>query len=238
MENNPRAVFERLFGDSGTTDVQLRAIRACSRTAASSTRSRTSVRRSSRELGTGDRAKLTEYLDAVRDVERRIQNAEAAERRSCRSSSIRPAFRPRSTSTPKLMFDLQVLAYQCGHHARRHIHDGTRVHRPAVSGDRRARRASSDLAPPGRSGEAREARQDQHLPRRRCSRYFLEKLQATPDGDGTLLDHVTLIYGAGMSEQQRARSPRTCRSCWPAAARLGSRPVTTSGSRRARRWRI
>ena len=99
MENNPRAVFERLFGDSGTHRSRSCARRGCSRTAASSTRSRDRVARCSATLGTGDRAEA----DRVprRGARRRAAHPEGrgAERRSCRSSSSRPAFPPRSPST-------------------------------------------------------------------------------------------------------------------------------------------
>ena len=76
MENNPRAVFERLFGDSGTTDPELRKARLnkdASLLDSVSERAQTL----SKQLGGGDQTKLSQYLEAVRDVERRIQMAEA-----------------------------------------------------------------------------------------------------------------------------------------------------------------
>ena len=98
---HPRAVFERLFGDSDSTDRNVRA----RPNPAGSQHSRfghagcdATCRRG---LGPGDRAKLDEYLDAIRDVERRIQMAEEQSRRgSCRRWSGPSAFRPHMTSTP------------------------------------------------------------------------------------------------------------------------------------------
>ena len=93
-QNNPRVVFERLFGDSGSTDPKARLARLRQQRSVLDSvtrRSRAACRARSPQT---DRTKLTEYLDAIRDVERRIQMAEAAERpASCRSSIIPPAFR-------------------------------------------------------------------------------------------------------------------------------------------------
>ena len=75
MEINPRAVFERLFGDGDSTDPAARLARSRS-SAAFSTTSPASIDRLETELGTSDRNKLSEYLEAIRDIERRIQKAE------------------------------------------------------------------------------------------------------------------------------------------------------------------
>ena len=92
MENNPRVVFELLFGDSGTTDAAVRKARL--RKDASLLDSVTErADNLSRKLGAGDQAKLSQYLDAVRDIERRIQIAEAQSDRELRSSLSRRGFR-------------------------------------------------------------------------------------------------------------------------------------------------
>ena len=98
-ENNPRTVFERLFGDTGSTDPRARLARH----PAGPQRARFGLARKWRTLqgalGQGDRAKLVEYLDAIRDVERRIQKAEEQSGKSCRASIIPPASPPPTTTT-------------------------------------------------------------------------------------------------------------------------------------------
>ena len=111
MENNPRVVFERLFGDSGSTDPAVR--RARLRKDASLLDSVTErAGELSREIGARDRAKLAQYLDAVRDVERRIQMAEAQSGRELPVVD-QPAGIPGTLGEhARLMFDLQALAYE------------------------------------------------------------------------------------------------------------------------------
>ena len=112
METNPRAVFERLFGDQDTTDPTARLARVeTDRSILDSVNQR--VVELERRLGSGDRTKLAEYLEAVRAVERRIQLAEAEGARELPVFD-RPAGNVPATFTDyaKLMLDLQVLAYQ------------------------------------------------------------------------------------------------------------------------------
>ena len=161
MENNPRAVFERLFGDSGSTDPTARLARIQQdRSILDSVTARGRAPAADRS-GRAIARKLDEYLDAIRDVERRIQKAEeqsdqelplrrAARRhpghlRRAREADVRPAGAGLSDRPD----------------ARHHVHDGPRVQRPDVSADRRARCAPSDLASSERGGEDREAREDQ-----------------------------------------------------------------------------
>ncbi len=111
MENNPRAVFERLFGDSGSTDPEVR--RARLEKDASLLDSVTERARAlSRQLGSNDQAKLDQYLEAVRDIERRIQMAEAQSERELpvidQPAGIPDTFGEHS----RLMFDLLALAYE------------------------------------------------------------------------------------------------------------------------------
>ncbi|PYR34396.1 MAG: hypothetical protein DMF90_17335, partial [Acidobacteria bacterium] len=111
METNPRAVFERLFGDRGSTDRATRLARIeADRSVLDSVVKKAG--RLQQRLGSRDKAKLTEYLDAVRDVERRIQKAEE---QSAKELPVveQPAGAPdKFEDYAKLMFDLQVLAYQ------------------------------------------------------------------------------------------------------------------------------
>ncbi|MCY4263765.1 MAG: DUF1552 domain-containing protein, partial [Gammaproteobacteria bacterium] len=111
METNPRLVFERLFGDIGTTDASVRLQRIQKdRSLLDSVTER--VGELNHSLGAPDRTRLEQYLDAVRDVERRIQLAEAQSGREMPTLS-QPSGVPDSYEEhARLMFDLQVLAYQ------------------------------------------------------------------------------------------------------------------------------
>ena len=111
MEHNPRVVFERMFGDGGSTDPAIRqARRAQNRSLLDSVSEKAADL--ARGLGPSDAAKLTEYLDAVRDIERRIQRVEAQAARELPVFD-QPAGVPASFADyARLMFDLQVLAYQ------------------------------------------------------------------------------------------------------------------------------
>ena len=204
MEHNPRAVFERLFGDSDTTDPAVRAARLRRRRSIldSLTRTVTDLRR---VLGPADGAKLTEFLDAVRDVERRIQRIEEQRAREVPDLE-RPAGTPGSfPDQARLMFDLQVLAYQS---------DLTRVttfmigrefsgHTYPEIGVRDAHHPLSHHQHDARKLAALTTISTHHVTQ---LAYYLERLRATPDGDGSLLDHITLVYGAGMSDGN-AHSP-------------------------------
>ena len=195
-ENNPRVVFERLFGDGGTAE----------RRAAQARRNHSildsvldDLNRLQRQLGPGDRTVVGDYVDAVREVERRISGRRRAQRR--RTPDARAAdWRPRTLRRAR---EADVRAAVAGlprrHHARRHLHARTRVELPHLSGDRRHRRSPRPLASrridPSRSPSTRRSARYQA----QLFAWFLEKLQATPEGDGTLLDHSLFLYGAGLS---------------------------------------
>ena len=164
MEINPRAVFERLFGDSGSTDPDVRRARlAKDASLLDSVTERASDL--SRELGPSDRAKLIQYLEAVRDIERADSGGRAAERpRASRSRSTggNPEHirRARRADVRSARAGLRNGSHPCSH-----LYDGARDHGPHLPRDRRAGRPSSDLAPPKRSRKARKAEEDQPLPR-------------------------------------------------------------------------
>ncbi len=199
MENQPRAVFERLFGDSDNTtrDARLARIQADKSLLDSLVEE---VARLQRRLGEGDRVRLDQYLDAIRDVERRIQRAEqqidvelpAMERPS---GGIPPTFAEHA----RLMFDLQVLAFQC---------DMTRVITFLMSREVSPRTYTEiGISDPhhGLSHHQNNPASMQKLAtinRYHVEQlaYFLGRLAETPDGDGTLLDEVTLLYGCGISD--------------------------------------
>jgi hypothetical protein len=198
MENNPRAVFERLFGDSDSTDAAARRARLASQRSILDSLSET-VADLEGTLGQRDRAKLTEYLEAVRDVERRIQKAEAQG-----AQELPVVERPSgSLALPfdeyaKLMFDLQVLAYQS---------DLTRVITFMIGKELSSRTYPEIGVPEQHHPLSHHQNQPEKLEKltrvnvlhMSLFSYYLSRLAATPDGEGTLLDQVLLIYGSGMS---------------------------------------
>ncbi|HEY7172936.1 MAG TPA: DUF1552 domain-containing protein [Vicinamibacterales bacterium] len=206
MENDPRVVFERLFGDGGTTDAKTRAARLkTDRSILDAVTEKTASLQS--RLGAKDRAKLSDYLEAVRDVERRIQRAEEQSASNPEVPSVaQPAGVPtRYDDHAKLMFDLQVLAYQA---------DVTRVITFML-----AREISGRTYPEINVFEAHHpTSHHQNDPAKIATvkkintfhislfAYYLDRLRSTPDGDGSLLDHTLVLYGAGMSDSN-AHSP-------------------------------
>jgi hypothetical protein len=198
MENDPRAVFERLFGDSGSTDsaARLASIRR-NRSLLDSLMDKVSHLQGA--LGPNDRVRINEYLDAVRDVERRIQKAEEQSGNELPVLD-QPAGVPATFEEhAKLMFDLQVLAYQC---------DLTRVTTFMIGRELSGRSYPQIGIPEAHhplshhEGNPAKIEVMAKLNTYHVSQfaYFVDKLKSTPDGDGSLLDHVMLLYGAGMSE--------------------------------------
>jgi hypothetical protein len=197
MENNPRAVFERLFGDSTTTDPAARRDRL-GRDKSLLDSVVAKVADLKKSIGAGDEAKLDEYLEAVRDVERRIQRAENQSGRQlppldAPSGSVPSSF----ADYAKLMFDLQLLAYQS---------DITRVITFMI-GKELSVRTYPELGVPD-PHHPLSHHQDDPAKLEKLSRinvfhlqllaYYLDKLKSTVDGDGTLLDQTTILYGSGM----------------------------------------
>ena len=197
MEHNPRVVFERMFGDGGSTDPAARAVRLESnRSLLDSVVDKIGEVR--RGLGPSDAGKLTEYLEAVRDIERRIQRAEEQLDRELPAFD-QPAGVPATFAEhARLMFDLQVLAYQS---------DLTRVITFMVGREFSSRTYPEIGAPGGHhplshehSPESQRQLAAINIHHAEQVAYYLDRLRSTPDGDGTLLDHVLLYYGAGMCE--------------------------------------
>jgi hypothetical protein len=204
-QNNPRAVFERLFGDAGNTDPAARLARLRQQRSVLDSVAQ-EVARLQGSLGANDRLKLVEYLDSIRDVERRIQLAEQQ-----RDQNVpvvdHPAGIPATYDEHvKLMADLQVLAYQC---------DLTRVITLMLgrefSGVTYPQVAVPDAHHPitHHAGEVQKIAKVEKINAYHVTQfeYLLGKMRSTPDGDGTLLDHSTLIYGTGMGECN-AHDPR------------------------------
>jgi hypothetical protein len=198
-ETNPREVFERLFGDpeSNTTAKRLQRIKE-NRSLLDSVTS--DVAALQRRIGNGDKAKVSEYLDAVREVERRIQKAEADSASAVEIKMDAPAGIPAVYGDhAKLMFDLQALAFQS---------DTTRVSTFMMERETSSRRFPEiGLNEPHHSTThnpdvAARLENITMINTYQVSllAYFLEKLAKTPDGDGTLLDHSVIVYGSGLSD--------------------------------------
>ena len=197
MEHKPRAVFERLFGDGDSTDsasrlARLRKNKSILDFVASD------VSRQMNQLGEGDRAKLNEFFDSIRDVETRVQKAEANATKELPTVE-RPVGIPQYEEHAKLMFDLLHLAFQT---------DTTRVSTFMLA------REYSELVYtnigvtephhplthhrgiPSRIAQAGQI----NVYHAKLYNHFLDRMASTPDGDGTLLDHSMLLYGAGMGD--------------------------------------
>ena len=194
-EAHPRIVFERLFGEGGSIEDRRAALR---RKASLLDWVSEDVARLRRKLGPEDRNKVSQYLDTIREVERRIQKAEAQTVDNVLPDLDRPVGVPAAYADhARLMFDLQVLALQG---------DVTRVITFQL-----AREASTRTYPEAGISEphhplthhgnnpekiAKVAKINQfHVS---LFAYFLEKLKATREGNGTLLDHSLYLYGSGM----------------------------------------
>jgi len=198
MEHNPRVVFERLFGEGGTTTERLARL--------SEDRSildavREDMARLQQKLGPEDRGRMSQYLDAVREIERRIQRVEAqADEAELPENLARPVGIPESFDEhARLMFDLQALAFQA---------DITRVFTFLVG-----REQSAQSYPEIGVPDAHHATSHHQLDPAKLEQYakintyhvdllsgFLQRLQSTPDGDGSLLDHSLILYGGGISD--------------------------------------
>lgn len=197
-EVNPRAVFERLFGDNESTDPRVRLARSQKdRSLLDSVM--TSIVRMQQRLGSTDRAKLTQYLDAVRDVERRIQKTETQRDRELPSMTVPAGTPPSLEEHGKLMFDLLTLAFQA---------DLTRISTFMITRELSTRTYPElgisenhhPLSHHGGNPEKLVKLAKLNVFHMTMFAYFVEKLRATPDGDGSLLDHVMLTYGSGMSD--------------------------------------
>ena len=196
-QNNPRLVFERLFGDSRSTDPKER--RGRMRQQKSILDSVTQeVSRFKGALPQSDQTKLTEYLDSVRGVERRIQNAETENRQL--PLVDRPDGIPANWEDHiKLMFDLMVLAYQS---------DLTRIITLMVGHEQSGMTYPQIGVPDAHHPISHHQREPEKVAKTakinayhvKMFTYLLERLRDTPDGDGTLLDHITMIYGAGIAD--------------------------------------
>ena len=201
METNPRAVFERLFGEAGTA-AERRARIAKERSILDSVVEEANDLQ--RGLGARDRARLTDYLDNVREIERRIQQQEARGAMQVDAPDAPIGVPDSFDEHVALMFDLLAAAYQA---------DITRVFTFMMS-----RELSQRTYPQiGVTEQHHSVSHHQNNPEKmaqvvkintyyaRMYAKFLEKLRSTPDGDGSLLDHSLIVYGAGMADSNVPR---------------------------------
>ena len=199
MEMNPRMVFERLFGDGDSTDPAAR-LKSLKEQRSILDYISGDIDRLETGLGKSDRGKLSEYLDAVRDIERRIQKAEE------QNAELKMPLLERPVGVPaefedhaKLMIDLQVLAFQA---------DLTRVitFMIAREGSQRSYRqigisdGHHNMTHHQNDPEKIEATIKIDTYHAKLFAYMLEKMQATRDGEGTLLDHSMLLYGSSICD--------------------------------------
>lgn len=197
MENNPRVVFERLFGEGGKAMARIKELRR-DRSILDSVLG--DLSRLERSLGPGDRHTISAYVDSIREFEQRLQRTEQRAANSPETPlggplGVPPSFKDHA----EMMFDLQLLAYQG---------DVTRV----VS-FQMARELSSRAYPEVGVAEAHhDISHHQNNPERMEKNskintfhvglfaHLLERMANTPDGDGTLLDHSIMMFGAGLGD--------------------------------------
>lgn len=195
-EVHPRIVFERLFGDGGSSTERLARVQATGSILDSVIAEANQL---AGTLGAGDSRKLDEYLDSVREIERRIQSAES---RGAQDIDLpeRPTSIPETyEEQARIMFDLQVLAYQA---------DMTRISSMIMARELSGLSYPNIGVPEGHHSISHH-RDDPELidKKSRVDTYhiqlfaeYIEKLAATPDGERSLLDQSLILYGGGMGD--------------------------------------
>jgi hypothetical protein len=194
-EPDPRMVFERLFGDGGSARDRAAELKKNRSILDWVTEDMAKLQR---KVGARDRTKIDQYLDSVREVERRIQNAEQKSSASPIPSLERPTSVPENWEEHvKLMYDLQVLALQA---------DVTRVITFQMAREASTRTYPQIGVPEAHHPVSHHVNDAEKLGKLAkinayhvsLFAYLVGKLKATPDGDGTLLDHTTYLIGSGM----------------------------------------
>jgi len=200
MELNPQVVFERLFGD-GSTPEERAARREQDRSLLDSVTQ--SLARLKKQLEPADRAKLDEYTDDIREIERRLAIAKKASGTVSSEGIAVPAGIPESFDEHvKLHFDLQTLAFKA---------DITRVSAVLYARDLTGRSYPESGSTSGFHGASHHAENPDKIKdyskinryHVACLAYYLDKLRKTPDGDGTLLDHTLVMYGSNMGDSNQ-----------------------------------
>jgi len=199
MEMNPRALFERLFGEGDSTDpaARMKALKDQSSVLDYITGD---INRLQTNLGARDRGKLSEYVDSIRDVERRIQKAEEQNASMKMPVIERPAGVPADFEEhAKLMMDLQVIAFQA---------DLTRVITFMIAREGSNRSYRQIGVSDGHHSVTHHGNDPDKVEKTtlidtyhvKLFSYYLSKLQSTRDGDGSLLDHSLILYGSSICD--------------------------------------
>jgi hypothetical protein len=200
-ENNPRVLFERMFGSSDSTDARVRAARlGQDKSLLDSINER--VTQLQRKLGTADNRKVNDYLTALRDVERRIQKAEEQSAKQLPDVTQPAGIPDNFEAHVRLLFDLQLLAYQS---------DLTRVI-TFMYGREQTGRPYPQIGVPDphhpithHQGDPVKMDKCVKIQRHHILLFaeYLQKLRDTRDGEGSLLDHTVLLFGGGISNSDR-----------------------------------
>ena len=194
-EAHPRVVFERLFGEGGNAEARRAALQNRESLLDSFTKN---IARFKQRVGVPDRVRLDQYLDSVRQVEREIQRAEQAVTENKTPDLDRPVGVPAAFADhAKLMFELQILAFQA---------DITRVIAFQLTREQ-SNRTYPEIGVPDphhptshHGNDPYKVAQIAKINTYHVSLFseFLQRMKATPDGDGSLLDHSVYLYGSGM----------------------------------------
>jgi hypothetical protein len=190
-EVRPRAVFERLFGTSDRDRYEKSILDVVTEDA----------QRLNAQLGAADKRKLDEYLFSIRDLEKRITSAELNSAKNPKAPIAPPVsgIPAEFSEHSRIMFDLMTLAFQT---------DSTRVATVLLALEQ-SPRAYPEIGIPeahhGLTHHQGDRDKIEKVTQINCFHakqfaYLLEKLRATPDGDGTLLDHSMITYGSGLSD--------------------------------------
>jgi Protein of unknown function (DUF1552) len=194
-EAHPRIVFERLFGEGGNAAARREGLRNRESLLDSFS---VDIARLKQRVGVPDRGRVEQYLDSIRDVEREIQRAEHAANDPRTPDAERPVGVPAEFADHvKLMFDLQILAFQA---------DITRVVTFQLTREQNNRTYPEIGVPDAHHPISHHGNDPEKLAKMaKINAFhvalfsdFLQKMKATPDGDGSLLDHSVYMYGSGM----------------------------------------
>lgn len=195
MENSPQNVFERLFGDGSNDEQRLNRKLEDNSILDSISKNMGKLQNG---LGSADRARISEYLDDIREIERRIQRATKQSASDVKVPEAPVGIPETFDEHLKLLFDLQALAFQADItrvFTLMYAHDSSGSTYP-LSGNRDAFHGASHHSNIPSRMESFSLINKYHA---QMLAYFLEKLRNTPDGDGSLLDHSMILYGSSMS---------------------------------------
>jgi hypothetical protein len=203
MELNPQVVFEKLFGDvQAKTPAERAARREQDRSILDAVTRK--LARFKQDLGPGDKAKIEDYTDSIREIERRLEIAKKATGTVENSEGVVvPAGVPDSFDEHiKLQFDLQAMAFKA---------DITRVSTVLYARDLTGRSYPASGTNTSFHGGSHHAENPDRIKdyskinryHVQCLSYFVDKLKNTPDGDGTLLDHSLILYGTNMGDSNQ-----------------------------------